>query len=56
MTPAERKALERERRQEAGLVRLEIYVHPDVREKVRVYAERQTRLAAKAALVGKLDD
>ena len=49
MTPAERKAKEREARRDAGLVRLEVYVRPEVREKVRDYAERQNRAAMRAA-------
>jgi hypothetical protein len=45
MTPTERKRQERERQKGAGLVRMEVYVRPEVREKVRAYAERQNHLA-----------
>ena len=45
-TPAQRKAAERQHRKEAGLVRLELYVHPEDREAIRSYA---ARLASKRA-------
>ena len=38
LTPAQRKAAERQHRKEAGLVRLELYVHPEDREAIRNYA------------------
>lgn len=46
MTPAQRKAAERERRRAAGLVRLEVYVRPEVRAEVRAYAEKRNREVA----------
>jgi len=49
MTPAERKQREREARKDAGLVRLEVYVRPEVRDDVRAYAEKQTAAAVKVA-------
>lgn len=54
MTPAERKQREREARKDAGLVRLEVYVRPEVREKVRAYAEKETQAAIKRASSGRL--
>lgn len=58
MTPAERKQRERDTRREAGLVRLEVWVYPAVRDKVRAYAERQNRAAerdeAKVAAVERM--
>jgi len=47
MTPAQRKAAERERARTAGLVRLEVYVRPEVRDDVRAYAEKANRKAVK---------
>jgi hypothetical protein len=49
VTPAERKAREREARQSAGLVRLEVYVRPEVRDEVRAFAEKMNRKAVKKA-------
>jgi hypothetical protein len=49
MTPTERKQKERDTRREAGLVRLEVWVRPEVRDEVRAYAEKRTRAAVKAA-------
>ena len=43
--PKQRKAAERERRQRAGLVRVEVYVRPADRGKVRKYAERLNKRA-----------
>jgi hypothetical protein len=41
-----RKAAERERRQRQGLVRVEVYVRPADRGKVRKYAERLNKRAS----------
>ena len=38
MTPAERKAAERQRRKEAGLVRCEVWVKPEDAEDIRALA------------------
>ena len=51
MTPAERKAKERDARRDAGLVRLEVYVRPEVREKARECIEKLNRAAMRAAKV-----
>jgi hypothetical protein len=46
-TPAkDRKAAERVRRQRAGLVRVEVYVRPEDRKKLRKYAERLNKRSA----------
>lgn len=42
-TPAERKAAERQRRAEAGLVRLEVYAHPDDHEAIKALAAKLQR-------------
>jgi hypothetical protein len=47
-TPAERKAAERERRKEAGLTRLELYVHPEDHEAIKALAEKLQRRRARA--------
>lgn len=39
-TPAERKAAERKRRKEAGLVRADVSVHPSRLEELRVIEKR----------------
>lgn len=43
---SERKAAERERRDREGLARVEVYVRPVDRGKVRKYAERLNRRAS----------
>ncbi len=46
-TATERKAAERQRRQEAGLIRMDVWVRPELRERVKRYVARlmrQTRL------------
>ena len=47
-TPAQRKAAERQHRKEAGLVRLELYVHPEDREAIRSYAAKMASKREKA--------
>jgi hypothetical protein len=42
-TPSERKAAERARRKEAGLTRLELYVHPEDHEAIKAYAAKLQR-------------
>jgi hypothetical protein len=42
MTPAERKAAERQRRKDAGLVRCEVWVKPEHVAEVRAFAEALT--------------
>ena len=39
MTPAERKAAERQRRKDAGLVRCEVWVKPEHVAEVRAFAD-----------------
>jgi hypothetical protein len=48
-TPAQRKAAERERRAEAGLVRLEIYAHPDDWPAIKALAEKLQKRRARTA-------
>lgn len=50
-TPAERKAAERQRRSDAGLVRLELYAHPDNHAAIKALAERLQRKRLKASLL-----
>jgi hypothetical protein len=42
-TPTERKAAERERRKEAGLTRLELYVNPEDHEAIKALVEKLQR-------------
>lgn len=42
MTAAERKRAERERKRRAGLVKLELWLPPQLHARVRKYAERIT--------------
>lgn len=42
-TPAQRKADERQRRADAGLVRLEVYAHPDDHEAIKALAAKLQR-------------
>lgn len=42
-TPSQRKAAERQRRAEAGLVRLEVYAHPDDHEAIKALAAKLQR-------------
>jgi hypothetical protein len=48
-TPAQRKAAERERRAEAGLVRLELYAHPEDWPAIKALAEKLQKRRARAA-------
>jgi hypothetical protein len=41
MTPAQRKAAQRERQREQGLQQLEAWVHPDVAAAVRRYVAKK---------------
>ena len=41
MTPAERKAAQRDRQREQGLMQLEAWVHPDVASAVRRYIAKK---------------
>lgn len=47
-TPAQRKADERQRRQEAGLVRLELWAHPGDHEAIKAAAARLAKKRAKS--------
>lgn len=47
-TPVERKQKERDTRRAEGLVRLEVWVRPEVRDEVRAFAEKRTRAAVRA--------
>ena len=40
LTPAERKAAERQRQRERGRVAVQVWVHPDDREKLARYIKR----------------
>ena len=40
MTAADRKAAERQRRKDAGLVRVEVYVKPEHRQLIRDLADK----------------
>jgi hypothetical protein len=46
-TTAQRKAAERLRRQDAGLVRLELWAHPDDHEALKALAAKLARKRAK---------
>jgi hypothetical protein len=46
LTPAQRKAAQRQRQREQGLVKLELWARPELHEKIRAYAERIARAAA----------
>lgn len=46
-TPAERKADERQRRADAGLVRLEVYAHPDDHAAIKELAAKLQRKRAR---------
>lgn len=48
-TPSERKAAERQRRQDAGLVRLELWAHPDDHAALKALAEKLAKRRAKTA-------
>lgn len=50
-SPSERKAAERKRRSDAGLVRLELYAHPDDLAAIKALAERLQRKRVKASLL-----
>lgn len=43
MTPAQRKAAERARKREAGLIRFEAWIRPEDRARVQRYVERLGR-------------
>jgi hypothetical protein len=43
MTPAERKAAERQRRAEEGLVKVEVWIDPSQRERLAKYIEKLAR-------------
>lgn len=47
-TPAERKAAERQRRSDAGLVRLELYAHPEDHASIKEHAAKLQRKREKA--------
>ncbi len=52
MTPAnERKAAERQRRKDAGLVRCEVWVHPQHVQAVRDFADELTQTVRKRPVV-----
>jgi hypothetical protein len=42
---AERKAAERQRRHAAGLIRMDVWVRPELRERVKRYVEQLMRSA-----------
>lgn len=46
-TSAERKAAERQRRTDAGLVRLELYAHPEDHEAIKALSDRLQRKRAR---------
>jgi hypothetical protein len=48
-TPAQRKAAERQRHAEAGLLRLELYAHPDDWPAIKALAEKLQKRRARAA-------
>jgi hypothetical protein len=48
LTANERKAAERERRKQAGLTRLELYVHPEDHEPIKALAAKLQRKRTKA--------
>lgn len=48
-TASERKAAERQRRQEAGLVRLELFAHPEDHASIKEHAAKLARKRARAA-------